>query len=320
MTAPAGLAPAGVERASTFTCFGSECTVIVSDVHPDDAAQAVARARRRLLEWHRQFSRFEPGSELSRLNADPRETVPVSPLMRRIVEVGIRAARMTRGLADPTLGEQIERAGYRSHFEGAGVPLQIALALAPSRAPAAPSPAANWQLLTVDRRAGTITRPRGVKLDLGGFAKGLFADELAVTLGSLAAFALDCAGDIRLGGSSHRERAVHVASPFDGSVLHTFELTHGGVATSGIGRRSWLNSDGHLAHHLLDPRTGRPAFTGIVQVTALAPTAAGAEVLSKAAILSGPDAAGRWLPGGGVIVFDDGSHEVLAPAERASER
>ena len=309
---PDPLAEGAVERTSTFSCFGSECTVIASDSRPDDAAQAVARARRRLLEWHRQFSRFEPESELSRLNADQRETVPVSPLMRRIAEVGIRAARMTRGLVDPTLGAQIERAGYRSHFDGAGVPLEIALSLAPPRAPAAPSRDASWQLLAVDRRAGTITRPLGVKLDVGGIAKGLFADELAVTLARLGAFALDCAGDIRLGGSAGSVREVHVANPFDGSMLHTIELTQGGVATSGIGKRSWCNPDGHLAHHLLDPRTGRPAFTGIVQVTAVAPIAAAAEVLSKAAILSGPDAAKRWLPAGGVIVFDDGSHEVVA--------
>jgi len=301
-----------VERSATFSCFGSECAVIVADTHPDRAEDAVVRARRRLLEWHHQFSRFEPDSELSRLNADPRETVPVSPLMRRIVEVAIGAARMTRGLVDPTLGEQIQRAGYRSHFEGPGVPLEIALALAPPRAPAVPSPDASWRLFTADRRAGTLTRPLGLKLDAGGIAKGVFADELAVTLAGLGAFALDCAGDLRLGGSAGTGREVHVASPFDGSILHTFALTHGGVATSGIGKRSWLNSDGQPAHHLLDPSTGRPAFTGIVQVTALAPTASGAEALSKAALLSGPDGAERWLPGGGVIVFDDGGHEVVA--------
>ena len=70
-----------------------------------------------------------------------------------------------------------------------------------------------------------------------------------------------------------------------------------------------------LAHlyinHLLDPATGTPAFTGIVQATALAPTALEAEIRAKAAVLSGPDSADRWLPHGGVVVFDDGRTQVV---------
>ncbi len=76
-----------------------------------------------------------------------------------------------------------------------------------------------------------------------------------------------------------------------------------------------MGVDGSPAHHLLNPATGTPAFTGIVQVTALAPTATEAEVLSKAAILSGPDGAERWLEHGGMVVFADGGVQVLpAPA------
>jgi thiamine biosynthesis lipoprotein len=80
-----------------------------------------------------------------------------------------------------------------------------------------------------------------------------------------------------------------------------------------FGRRSWLDGDGRPAHHLLDAATGRPAFTGIVQVTALAPSALIAEIHAEAAILSGPRRTASWLPGGGVIVFDDGSHVVIQP-------
>jgi thiamine biosynthesis lipoprotein len=106
---------------------------------------------------------------------------------------------------------------------------------------------------------------------------------------------------------------VHVASPFEHAVLHTFALRSGGAATSGIGKRSWIDPDGHVSHHLLDPGTGRPAFTGIVQVTALAPTATQAEILSKAALLRGPAQAGEVLVHGGVFVLDDGDYVVLDP-------
>src|SRR5581483_7933830 len=139
-----------------------------------------------------------------------------------------------------------------------------------------------------------------------GIAKGFFADELATRLAAHPAVVIDCAGDLRLSGSAAPARPVLVESPFDGSTIHTYELAQGGAATSGIGRRSWLIG-GKPAHHLLDPSTGRPAFTGVVQVTALAPSASEAEALSKGALLSGPKAAERVLVHGGVVVLDDGS-------------
>lgn len=302
------------EHRETFPCFGSECTVIVTG---GAGAEALGAAKRRLLAWHQQFSRFEPDSELSRLRADPRQTVPISPLMRRILQAGIAAADSTGGLVDFTLGAEVQDAGYERHFEGTGVPLAELLSLAPPRRPGGPAAgrgrSSRWRLVDVDRRAGTVSRPAGLTLDPGGIAKGVFADELASLLAGHDAFVVDCAGDLRLGGRGQITRAVHVASPFDDSTLHTFELSRGGVATSGIGKRSWLSADGRPAHHLLDPASGEPAFTGVVQATALAPTATEAETLSKAAILSGPAGAARWLAHGGVVVLDDGTVEVLSP-------
>jgi thiamine biosynthesis lipoprotein len=303
------------ELRETFACFGSDCTVIVDD---PQAVDAVAAAKRSLLAWHRRFSRFEAGSELSRLNGDARTTVPVSPLMRRVVEAAVSAARETGGLVDATLLDEIEAAGYGLDLgeEPSSIALAHALALAPPRAPAGASGAPRWLGFEADRRAGTVTRAPGVRLDPGGVAKGVFADELAATLAGRDAFVVDCCGDLRLGGTAGVAREVHVEGPFDERTLHTFELSAGGVATSGIGRRAWLDGDGRPAHHLLDPATGRPAFTGVVQVTALAPTAIEAEMRSKAALLSGPDRAAGWLPHGGVVVLDDRSHRVVSAGEQ----
>jgi thiamine biosynthesis lipoprotein len=306
-------AAASIEQRDTFPCFGSRCTVIVADANAAEATGAVALARRHLLAWHEQFSRFQPGSEMTRLNDDPRETVPVSPMMRRVVEAAVQAASATGGLVDPTLLTQIERAGYGSHFEGDGLALAEALTRAPARRPARPSAQASWRLVRTDRRTGTVTRPPGVRIDAGGIAKGVFADELAAMLAGHEAVVVECAGDLRLGGREAPAREVHVASPFEDAILHTFTLRSGGVATSGIGKRSWPAADGGVAHHLLDPASGRPAFTGIVQVTALAPTAIEAEALSKAALLRGAVEAAGVLVHGGVIVVDDGNFIVLDP-------
>ena len=302
----------GHEASSRFACFGSHAAVHVieskSDRRPDEA---VAKVKHRLLHWNDRLSRFIAGSELCRLNADPRERVPVSPGMALFVEAAVGAADQTAGLVDPTMLTEIERAGYRSDHR-ASLPLALALALAPPRQAAQPSDAFRWRAVRVDRRSRTVTRPPGIMLDSGGIAKGLLADLLGDTLRGHASFAVDCAGDVRLGGSAAMPRTVRVASPFADEILHEYELRAGGVATSGIAKRSWLDADGRPAHHILDPSTGRPAFTGLVQVTALAPTALEAETRAKAALLTGPRDAGGWLPHGGVLVFDDGSHDLVA--------
>jgi thiamine biosynthesis lipoprotein len=285
--------------------------VVVAGTGPSgDAAAAVAAAKRSLLDWHERFTRFTPTSELSRLNADPRAEVPVSALLGRLVEASREAAERTGGLVDATLLDDLEDAGYRSDL-GAPVPLALALLLAPRRRPAGASRAAHWREIEYDRSTGTVRRPSGVTIDSGGLAKGLFADVLAHALAGHEAFGVDCAGDLRLGGTAGLVREIAVASPLGRGTLHTFALAGGGVATSGIGRRSWLNASGAPAHHLLDPATGQPAFTGVIQATALAPTALEAEIRAKAALLSGPDRARAWLPDGGVVVLDDGSFEVI---------
>ena len=158
-----------------------------------------------------------------------------------------------------------------------------------------------------------------MQLDSGGLAKGLFADVLAAGLARHASFAVDCGGDLAIGGSAGVERPVDVAEPVRRQHARApVALRAAGVATSGIGRRSWLDAEGRPAHHLLDPSTSRPAFTGLVQATAVAPSALQAEVRAKAALLAGPREAARWLPDGGVLVLDDGSHRVLEPAPKMS--
>jgi thiamine biosynthesis lipoprotein len=173
----------------------------------------------------------------------------------------------------------------------------------------------------VDDAAGTIARPPGLRLDSGGVGKGLAADLVAARLAQRGheRFAVDAAGDVRLGGTrtAMRPHAVEVAHPWEDAPLGTLRLARGAVATSGVGSRLWRTPAGGWAHHLLDPATGEPAWTGLVAATALAPTALAAETLAKAALLSGPLGARRWLAEhGGIVGRDDGSDEWIGPARR----
>jgi FAD:protein FMN transferase len=311
VSAVTGTRRTATEYGETFACFGGRCGVWVTPGPATPGSdRALSDAKRRLLAWHRRFTRFDRSSELSRLNADPRVRVPVSQMMARFIEAALGAARMTDGLVDPTLLGQIERAGYTHDHEGS-LPLELSLGLTVRRAPAAPSAASRFGEVRLCDGGRMVERPPGVRLDSGGIVKGLFADTLGESLADTAGYGVDCAGDLRVGGSEGMSRLVGVASPFGEEVLHEYELRDGGIATSGISRRSWLDDRGCPAHHLLDPSTGRAAFTGVVQATALAPSALEAEIRAKAAVLSGPERAMQWLPHGGVIVYDDGDFSVV---------
>lgn len=295
-----------------FACFGGTATVHIRGADALAGAKAAARARKCLLDAHGRLSRFEPESELSQLNRDPREEVPATALLRSLAAaVGLAGSR-SAGLVDATLLGAVERAGYRESLgEHRPVPLAEALAGRRERAPAHADPAARWRQVEVDEAAATIIRPPGLEIDSGGIAKGLLADIVAAELGEQRTYAIDCCGDIRIGGRSGTPRTVIVNNPFGGAPLGELRVATGAVATSGISRRCWLGPDGAVAHHILDPASGEPAFTGVVQVTALAPTALLAEVYAKAALLAGPEAAAEWLPHGGIVVGDDGGVEFI---------
>jgi FAD:protein FMN transferase len=303
-----------------FACFGGEVSLHVRGADEEQGRRLAERGRKLLLDAHRRLSRFDPDSELSRLNNDPRAEVPASALLRHLVAAALTAGSRSGGLVDATLLDAIERAGYKRSLVGAEPPTVSRSQLAAlKRAPARARPAADWRAIGVDAEAGTVTRPPGVRIDSGGIAKGLLADLVGEGLAAAKAFAVDCCGDVGLGGSDGLTRRIRVADPFGAEPLHEFRLSEGAVATSGITRRSWGKSGVGLAHQILDPASGRPAFTGIVQATALAPTALEAEVLAKSALLSGPEGAKKWLPFGGVLVPVEGDAEVIAATQSLSE-
>lgn len=303
-----------------FHCMGCEFRLLIGDPVEKGLApahEAAERARAWLQACDERLSRFRATSDLVLLNADPAATVRARPLLIKAVEAAVWAAELTGGLVDSTLAGEIEAIGYRDSLAGAHpVPLGEALPHAPPRRPAGPSSRASWRQVSVDRSAGTISRPPGVRLDSGGVAKGMAADLVAVLLAGYSRFTVDAAGDLAIGGArcARNPYQVEVEHPLTGEHVHTVPVSRGGIATSGLNSRMWRREDGSIAHHLLDPCTGEPAWTGLLMVTALGDSALEAETLAKWALLAGPDGARRVLARhGGLAVHDDGDVELIGP-------
>ena len=307
----------------TFAAMGSEVRLLIEPpLLPGlpPALEAADRERAFVWDFARRLSRFVPDSELSAFNRDPRCVVPAYRLLRAAVGAGVWAARRSGGLVDPTLGGALEAAGYvTSMADQTPASLADALAWAPVRRAAQPAGVSRWAQILVNDEGGTITRPLGTTFDTGGTGKGLCADAVTLRLGGYGRYLVDCGGDIAVGGIGAQVRpfAVDVEHPLTGSRIGTVLMRAGGIATSGLNVRIWRNEAGGYSHHLLDPSTGRPAWTGLVGATAVSPEGAlEAETLSKMALLTGAEGAREVLAEhGGVIVHDDGAVEILGPLD-----
>ena len=307
------------EHDVVFDAMGSHVRLLIGEPGPGraPAATAAERARRFIVDFDRALSRFREDSELCRFNADRRERVPASELLREAVRAGQWAAERSGGLVDPTMVGAIVAAGYCSSRGGLpGAPLAAGLAAAPQRAPAHAAAAARWRDFVVPEDQGTVVRPPGLRFDSGGTGKGLAADLVARMLKGYSRFVVDCGGDNRIGGADALVTPydVHVEHPLSGERAHVLRIGCGGVATSGLNVRIWRRPDGSYAHHLLDPATGEPAWTGLIGATALGDTALDAETLSKMALLGGPEGGRLALSErGGLLVHETGRVELVGP-------
>src|SRR4051794_8027864 len=184
-----------------FESMGTTCRVVMTG---PDAGAAVAAAADHVRAAAAALTRFESGSELSRLNADPRGVVPCGALLRGFVRAAVWAGEATGGLVDPTLLDELIAGGYSETF-GPGGDVRAALAVAPPRRAAAGR--RGWDGVRVDE--ASVARPAGLRFDAGGIAKGLIADRIVGRERARELVFADCGGDGggRGRGGSARARA-----------------------------------------------------------------------------------------------------------------
>jgi thiamine biosynthesis lipoprotein len=286
--------PHAPARAS-FPALGGTATVLVTDGSRVDTAVAVVRACVAAIDAT--CSRFRADSELSALNARAgRGVVTVSPLLSRAIGAALRAAELTDGDVDPTVGPALAALGYDRDFD--------AIPASANGTPTRVRPA-GWRAVRFDPIARAVELPAGAGLDLGATAKALAADLAATAAleqcggGVLVSLSGDIAiaGEAPVGGWSvrvtddHREPGDSAATPDVPG--QSVAIRSGGLATSSTTVRTWRRG-GRRLHHLVDPRTGDSARTAFRTASIAAGSCLEANIAATATLVRGLPAI-AWL-------------------------
>lgn len=288
----------------SFPALGTTAVLAVADARGADAARVALEEE--VASVDAACSRFRADSELARLNAAAGPPARVGPYLAAVLRVALRSAAMTGGLVDPTIGRSLRLAGY-----------DVTFALVRARDGARFTPrferAPGWRSIELDADTGTVRIPAGVELDLGATAKAYAADRAARAAAAAAGCGVLVAlgGDIAVGGDPPAGGwTVGVGDDHAARPHTTVALAGGGLATSSVTVRRWRAGDEDL-HHVIDPRTGRPASTRWRAVTVAAGTCVDANTAATAALLLDGDApqwlAERSLPG--LLVAANGTSE-----------
>ena len=276
------------------------------------------RAQEFILAGASRFTRFSEDSELSALNRSSGSRFQASPELFSLVALTRRFFHLTRGLFDPSILPELQRAGYNRSME-----VLRELGPAPLFETLMANERPSFSEMDLDESDHSILLPPGMALDLGGIAKGWIAERAANLLsGYASACAVDAGGDMFLVGlpDGLDQRPVALEDPLQQeSVLTTLQLDPGAIATSTITKRTWQQA-GKNRHHIIDPRTGEPAVSDWISVTVIAPHACEAEVFAKALLICGPQQADEIMRHSGIpftyLAVDQakkiwGSHAIM---------
>ena len=276
-----------------FEVMATGAEVLVWSGDQQRAASMFDVVEQELHRLSERLTRFDPGSDLERLNDAGGGAV--SELLGELLRQAERATEQTGGRFDVGLGAELVAAGYdrtfgeldvvpedeRTRIEQLEPADAVQLAAPTTRAP-------SFRLLD----DGTVRIEPGRRIDLGGIAKGWAADDACRALATMlgASCLVNLGGDIAVQVVDGGEPWPIGVAGVPGDTAHTVGLAFGGLATSSQDRRVW-RAGSVRAHHVIDPRTGVSARTDVQRVTVIHASCMEAEVWTKALMLVGMDAA-----------------------------
>ena len=261
--------------------MGTRVAVEVWHEQPAEAENAIDAVFAEMRRIDALMSTYKPESQLSKVNREAADRpVPVDPELARLVARALEFSDMSGGAFDVTYAS----VGYLYDYRAGRHPTDAEIAAA--------LPAINWRHVVVDLSASTIRflRP-GVRIDLGGIAKGHAVDScIAILEGrGVTNATVTAGGDSRiLGDRRGRPWVVGIRHPDDRDrVIARIPLEDAAISTSGDYER-YFDEDGVRYHHIIDPKTGKSP-RGVRSVTIIAPTSTLAEGLTKSVFILGPE-------------------------------
>lgn len=291
-------------RQITFEAMGSAISASLDSI--DDRVDRILKEVPLWFEeWEQCLSRFRLDSELNQLNRSGGKMFRVSKTLWEVIQLSLQVAEESSGYVTPTVLRALETAGYTRDFEL--IRSSKVYGLQEFRS------VPDYQEIILQEEGRWIGLPIGMRLDLGGVAKGWAAMQAITRLKEYDPAMVDAGGDIMtssalLDGSPW---PISVIDPFQPDLdMEMLSLSGDGVATSGQDYRNWT-FNGMRMHHIIDVRTGRPAESDVYAATVIAPNVIQAEMAAKVVLILGSEEGLRWLEDqtdyAGSIVTLDGS-------------
>ncbi len=275
MAAGCAFAPEKAERVG----FALDTPVLITIYGQSDSeAQPALDACFAMIEsYEKMWSRTRPSSEISRLNAAGR--APVDIATAELIREAVRISKASDGAFDITIGGVSALWDFNKKRVPNGNEIEKELASVDFR--------------NIMDAGDYIALLKNARLDLGAIAKGAIADALISALPGLSVES----AVINLGGNvyAHGKRpdgkpfSIGIRSPWDdNAMLGTIELSDLSIVTSGASERG-IEANGRYYHHILDPKTGWPAETGVASVSVISESSTKADALSTALFILGPE-------------------------------
>jgi len=315
VTAYLGANPAAGELAGgevlehTFKAMGTDVHVIVVGGTPAHIALVETIVADREARW----TRFDPDSELMRLNRHTGVPVMVSQDTFQLIEAAVEASHLTGGAFDPTVLGSLVAAGYSTTFGDIDGDRQVEN-VAPHGVDG----------IRLDPVTNMVVLPPETGIDLGGIAKGATAEFAAseVLKWGAEGCCVNIGGDLQVQGRGPGPEGWVIEIDCAGSDASRWVgLAHGAVCTSTVSKRRWDTESGPQ-HHIRDTVSGGPLESGVASITVIGRSAIQAEVLTKAAMAAGVEGAEPLVTGHGatgmavtstgrIIEFDGFNHFEL---------
>ena len=289
-----GRNPPVVEIRIDGQIFGSTYSLVTYGTNKTPRSKLKELVEQRLHEIDSSMSTWDKTSELTRINQGPiLQPLPISSDLSVVLREAMRLSEMTDGIYDVTVGPLVKLWGFGPtgpRPEPSATEVQDAKAKV------------GFRNLKYTNSSVTKTK-EGMSIDLSSKAPGYAADQVGALLAKIGFtnYLVEVGGEVVVKGKSPNGGlwSIGIETPTDNvetnsTLFGVMQVESGAVSTSGTYHR-FRTTGKRKTHHIIDPRTGEPADSGVVSVTVTAPTCTEADGLGTALLIMGEERGLAWI-------------------------